>query len=397
MRRRTLLIGAGGLLGAWGIAELVWVRTSSAARNTSVFNVRDYGASGDGSQDDTDAFKLAFKAARDAGGAVQVLIPPGHYPVSTSLIMSAGMTVTAYGARIVRGTDSGALLKNFDGKSNAPGYSGPGGLVVQGGTWDMAGGQYTDRCDAMAFGHAEDIRIEDCTILEVPSAHAVELNGVRKVRVVNCVFDGLDTTHAPRAEKEAVQITAATSNANLPFGPHDDTPCDDIELTGCTLRASASGSGPFGSLCGDHGGREGVLHSRIRVIGNHVEAAAGNGVRVADWQDSTIQDNTVEGAQLAGIEIHSLGGNAMSDIRVEHNTIRRTGRAGIAAAGTEETPVTGLIVTGNTVAPLTGQPGIQLEYAPRAVVSGNTTRTGLSPGVQVQHSQGTRLTANSEA
>lgn len=394
MRRRTLLLGAGGLLGAWGLADLAWVRASSADRNSPVFNVRDYGASGTDGKDDTKAFQRAFAAARNAGPDVEVLIPPGRYLVSASLVMSARMTVSAYGARILRGADCGALLKNFDTDSHAPAYTGPGGLVVRGGIWDMAGGRYTEECDAMAFSHAEDVLVQDCTILEVPSAHAVEFNGVRKGRIVNCVFDGLDATQATRADKEAIQITASTSAENLPFPPYDDTPCDDIVVSGCTLRASVSGSGPFGSLCGDHDGQPGVLHSRIHVTGNRVEAAAGSGIRASDWQSSAIEDNTIESAQQIGIQVHSLVGNPMDGIVVARNVVRRTGAGGIVVTGTDKNPVTGLTVKGNSVAAVVGQPGIRLDHAPGAVLSDNTLK-GDSPGIQVDHSPGVRVSGNS--
>lgn len=47
----------------------------------TVFNVKDYGARGDGSNDDTDAIQLAINDAADVGGC-KVLIPDGTYIVS---------------------------------------------------------------------------------------------------------------------------------------------------------------------------------------------------------------------------------------------------------------------------------------------------------------------------
>jgi len=47
-------------------------------------NVRDFGAAGDGKQDDTPAFEAAMKAAAQTGGNV-VRVPRGNYLVPGTL------------------------------------------------------------------------------------------------------------------------------------------------------------------------------------------------------------------------------------------------------------------------------------------------------------------------
>eukprot|EP01079_Euglenida_sp_SAG-EU17-18_P003064 gene3064-3611_t len=44
-----------------------------------VFNVKDYGASGSGTTDDTKAVRATFSAAAVAGGGAVVFPPPGRY------------------------------------------------------------------------------------------------------------------------------------------------------------------------------------------------------------------------------------------------------------------------------------------------------------------------------
>lgn len=56
-------------------------------------NVKDYGAKGDGSSDDT----LAIQAALSAGGGTIVIIPPGIYIISASLTITPGTNVTGSG------------------------------------------------------------------------------------------------------------------------------------------------------------------------------------------------------------------------------------------------------------------------------------------------------------
>lgn len=57
---------------------------------TQAYNVKSYGARGDGSQDDTEAFKKALAAARE-GGIVNV--PAGNYILSDGLVIPAGVIV----------------------------------------------------------------------------------------------------------------------------------------------------------------------------------------------------------------------------------------------------------------------------------------------------------------
>ncbi len=84
--RRTVLKGA-GLLAAGG-AGVALTRDSdsdpvAAPVAITAENVRDHGAAGDGSGDDTRAIQAALDAVPAGGGAV--FFPPGDYPVSAPL------------------------------------------------------------------------------------------------------------------------------------------------------------------------------------------------------------------------------------------------------------------------------------------------------------------------
>jgi len=334
--------------------------------------------------------------------------PISHPIITRGLPLPAGTTVSAYGARIVRNaTECSALLHNVNKEAQYPGYSGPGRITVLGGTWDMAGAVYTRQTDAMAFAHAQDVLIQDCTIVNVPSAHAIELNAVRGVRVVDCVFDGLDTTVAP--DKEAVQITGATSAANLAAPPYDLTPCADVLISGCTLRATATaGYNNFGALCGDHGGAAGMLHRGVRVVDNRIEAATAEAIRVSDWKQAVIQGNIIESARNAGIDVRSRSTtqNALASILIQGNTIDGTGNpdcvsGGITVSGKAGALVTGLVISGNVLSGTQGEHGVYVGYAPQAVVTGNsivgTTRNKNASNcqaIQLDNSPNSVLTDN---
>ncbi|MFG2825217.1 right-handed parallel beta-helix repeat-containing protein [Kitasatospora sp. NPDC048365] len=374
MNRRSILLGAGTLAGTAAAAQLALAPAAAAAGTASVIDVRadPYGAKGDGS-DATAAFTAALDAARAVPGGATLLIPPGVYKVSTSLVLSAGMTVSAYGATVVRGGNTGALVKNVGPGNPAAGtYLGAGRVAVLGGTWDMAGATHTDQCDAMVFAHAQDVLVRDCAILNVPSAHAIELNAVKHARVVDCVFDGLCGTDR---NKEAVQITGATGSNNLPAPPFDFTPCVDVLITGCTLRDSTGGQA-YGVLCGDHGTFEGMQHTGVRVIGNHIEGATEAGVRVAGWRHSAVVGNTVTGSAKIGIQVIEHAANTLEGLVIEGNQILGStdpnSGGGIVVVGPAPGRTKGLVISGNTVKDTLGTAAVFLQYADGAAVTGNT-------------------------
>ncbi|MFJ7067836.1 right-handed parallel beta-helix repeat-containing protein [Streptomyces sp. NPDC101115] len=403
MERRTVMLGMGAFVAALGGGTVLGATPAAAAGRGVVVDVTAHGAKGDGTTDDTSAFQAALAAVKAVPGGATLLVPPGTYPIGTSLVLGAGTTVSAYGARIVRIKDSGALLKNFDSVTPAYGYEGAGDIAVLGGTWDMRGAQFSKQSDAIGFAHCSGVLVKDCTFVDTPSAHAIELNAVRDAAVVDCVFDGLHPGDgASPTTKEAIQITCATEG-NLPAPGYDATPCEDVLITGCTLRAGTT-TGPFGALCGDHWGAVGVHHRRIRVIANTVEKSGAFGIRAADWQDSVIADNTLTGIALHGIYLNSPQGNALSGITVSGNTVRGVDGSG----GISVTVPTGgarhrdLSIVGNTVESVKGEAGIYATQTDGLTIARNTvtstlrlTATGNSQGIHVQKSPNALVTGNS--
>lgn len=77
------LTGGGVVLGrsAFAVTEDVYGDSCSGGASQGWHNVKQYGAAGDGSQNDTAAIQSALDAAHAAGGGT-VLFPPGVYPIT---------------------------------------------------------------------------------------------------------------------------------------------------------------------------------------------------------------------------------------------------------------------------------------------------------------------------
>ncbi|HVX42611.1 MAG TPA: glycosyl hydrolase family 28-related protein [Mycobacteriales bacterium] len=140
--RRRLLGAGGALLGAAGVLAAASPATAATANVRSSYDVRDFGAQGDGATDDTAAIQAAIAAAADAGGGI-VLLPAGTYAIGGTLqirssnigIQGVGMAsqlmaTAADGDMIYAGRDeSGPAVQNvffehFAMRASAPKTSG---------------------------------------------------------------------------------------------------------------------------------------------------------------------------------------------------------------------------------------------------------------------------------
>ncbi|MEU0763300.1 right-handed parallel beta-helix repeat-containing protein [Streptomyces microflavus] len=414
MDRRALMLATGGLLGGAGAAQILAAGPAAAEPAPPVvpiFDVRAHGAVGDGVADDTAAFRIALTAARAVpGGGATLLVPPGSYALGESLLLGPGMTVQAHGARLFRTGNTSALIKNYtSGMPAVAAYEGAGNISVFGGTWDMRGSRFTSTCPAFVFTHADGFTVRDATVLDVPQAHAIELNAVRRARIVDCLFDGVYAgtgTPAVPHRLEAVQITGATNAANLPAPDFDGTPCEDVLITGCVMRNSRPAvNAPYDALCGDHyvasadGPRP--LHRNIRVLANRVENSGAYGVRATDWQQSVIADNTIDSAAVNGIYISSGSGNVLQDIAVTGNTIRGTGSGGgIVVSNSGSGSNSSVIISDNIIRATNGETAIYVSQTGGASITGNIIATTRHPsggncqGIQVQRSPYAVITGN---
>ncbi|MFD6425198.1 right-handed parallel beta-helix repeat-containing protein [Streptomyces sp. NPDC060198] len=414
MDRRALMLATGGLLGGVGTAQVVAGSSAVAAGADAtagpLFDVRLYGAVGDGVADDTPAFRRALADARAVpGGGATLLVPAGSYPLGESLLLGPGMSVRAYGARLFRTGNTSALVKNWTtGMPAVGGYAGAGNISVFGGTWDMRGSTFTSTCPAFVFTHADGLTMRDASVLGVPEAHAVEINAMRRVRIIDCLFDGVyvapGTPTVPNRH-EAVQITGATNANNLPAPDYDGTSCEDVLISGCTVRNSFAALAPYDALCGDHyvasSDAPRPLHRNIRILGNRVEGSGAYGIRATDWQQSVISGNTIDSAAVNGIYVTSGSGNPLQDIAVTGNTVRGTGSGGaivVSNSGTGRN--SSVVVSDNIVRGVAGETGIYIGQSDGASVTGNiiaTTRHpagGNAQGIQLQGSPNALVTGN---
>src|SRR5258706_16137623 len=87
-----------------GLMILPCLTAMSADQRSGAFNVRDFGATGDGTASDTKAINDALDACGKAGGG-QVLVPAGKYVCGTLHLRSHVLLFVAAGATILGTTN----------------------------------------------------------------------------------------------------------------------------------------------------------------------------------------------------------------------------------------------------------------------------------------------------
>jgi hypothetical protein len=122
----ALVLGAVAMALSFGAPEM----KSSEMGNAPVYNVRDFGAVGDGKTIDTQAIDKAIRSCNEAGGGT-VLFTPGEY-VTGTFIMLSHVTLNLEAGAVIKGSTN---LADYLPKSdfNARGSNGEGkrmGLIV---------------------------------------------------------------------------------------------------------------------------------------------------------------------------------------------------------------------------------------------------------------------------
>ena len=221
--------------------------TYTARQIADALNVRDFGAKGDGTTDDSAALQSALDAAHSKGTIVYV--PGGTYLVRHHLNFKSGTTVYGYGATILRGYDKDS--SNFGSTAWLVRDSAQDPVCrdvrIYGLTFDNnaqnyhANSQNIITIGPMVSGNqfrAEDVWFVDCTFQNWINQHALDVAATRGLRVLRCTFRDVLYVQEMAVDKfswsrwEAIQLDCRGWNFDPPL-PLDQ----DWLIEGCTFEA----------------------------------------------------------------------------------------------------------------------------------------------------------------
>lgn len=236
------------------VAALFTGRNGSGLTNLpGILNVKDFGAIGNGTADDTAAISNALYRASLATSGSWVYVPAGTYKFTTNVFIWSNTRLTLDpGATIVRGAAIDNLLRNFsDGSVGLWGAS--SNIVVEGGRWDGNKDTFSSASTLIAFGHSYGVTIRNATFVNGPSTwHCIELNSTRQASISDCTF-----SNAPN--QECIQIDICADVGAFPwFGPFDSTECSSIQIQHCLFDTFFAG-------IASHRWAAGHMHNAITI------------------------------------------------------------------------------------------------------------------------------------
>ena len=205
--------------------------TAEPLLSARVFDVREFGAQGDGKTLDTAAIQKALDECGKAGGGI-VRFPAGTY-LSQPIFLHSQMTIQLDDGAVLRATDERADFANPEKTNSFIAFVNGKNLhdvVITGqGTIDGAGARW--------WGPAEEARRKTPGYV-LPRPNMVVLTGCKNVRVQDVTLQNSPTTHfAPTACEDVivsnVTVKAPAGAANTdgidPFG------CKNVLITRCRI------------------------------------------------------------------------------------------------------------------------------------------------------------------
>ncbi len=192
-----------------------------------VFNVKDYGAVGNGSTDDTTAIQAALNAANTATGGI-VFFPGGfNYLISAPLVIYSNTTVSAMDATIALASSSNCNML-IDSAHNGNVQTVPStmsNITVIGGTWDRGSNNGTNNGTHSIVLGGNKPTVEKATFKSTAGKYAVlfqnAINFVaRDLFMDNTFSDGVHI-QGPSARGYIENIRGTTGDDMVAITPND--------------------------------------------------------------------------------------------------------------------------------------------------------------------------------
>ncbi len=361
--------------------------TNSRAGSITVLNVKDFGAEGDGSTDDTQAIQRALSKSKTEQYEI-VYVPDGIYHISEILVIYENTTLQLNrNAVIIRKADINAMLIN--GTEDVAGFDGQSNITVQGGTWDGNSREFPSNVTPLGFGHARNITVQNLTVLDVYNWHHVEINAIDGATIQDCLFDGMILT---REYTEMVQIDLMGAEGMFPwFGKYDHTTCRNVLINRCIFQ-----NGDTAGI-GTHSTREDARHEYITITNCEFINLKREGIVAQNWQNVNIENNFFRKCNQ-GVFIEALSDTDCKDITITKNKMLDLDLSADSNAIQIHSEKSGsqirhILINGNFLSNI-GSHGIEIDYCDYATIRNNTVKNCKKSGIWSNQSNNLSIAEN---
>ncbi|MCC6791580.1 MAG: right-handed parallel beta-helix repeat-containing protein, partial [Thermomicrobiales bacterium] len=333
---------------------------------TATFDVRTYGAVGNGSTDDAAAFDRAVSAAAAAGGGV-VTVPSGTFIIGSSVKMRSYVTLRGQGSSSVLKLRNGAnvhVIRSAAGTASNPVSNvGVENLYVDGNKANQS-----DNTEAYGIGMVavNDSWVSGITVVNTVRS-GIYLAGSRNT-VSGCSVSGVGLSGSIIGRSG---IVFDNDGVNFPVSCFaQNNSVSNVREHGIKVYTGGTGTVFESNTVSNNGDR-----------GIYVMAASG----------VTVSNNVVSGSGTTGILIGGGGGQGSPNCVVSGNSVSGCVSHGILLWGSS-----GVTVHGNNTVKNNRQNGIYLVDSPKATISGNNiSGNGANGGIVLYNASYSTISSNS--
>jgi parallel beta-helix repeat protein len=316
----TTLAGSGGsALVGFIQAGTGAVATTVQARLRESLSVKDFGATGDASTDDTTAIQNAL----NAGSGRAVYFPAGTYRVSATLVVKTKTTLMGDGInksilKLTSGMSAAAQMLRNDVQSGTINVYYDTDLEFYGLTFD-GNNNATRTVELLSIGKVANTTVTGCSI-QNSTYIGIAFSGVRNVVVSQCYFTNNGRPRPSTVSGPALWTAAsALGNAfdvrveNNFFYSNNWSAAYFMPTRGSFSNNNCLDNGESTLFCNDTGSylriennsitgttRSNISGSGIElgspysiISGNTIDSCASDGISITDVQNVTISDNQI--------------------------------------------------------------------------------------------------------
>jgi plasmin and fibronectin-binding protein A len=279
----------------------------------SALNVKDYGAVGDGVNDDRQAIQDTIDAAAKGLGGGKVYFPEGTYLVKEIVFLRSHTHLEVHEKATIL---NGINIKNhpsivfmtglFTDDGNQVEWEPTEDISYSGGTIDMNGALNEERTKAknlplinssgaFAIGNSKNVTISNVTFKDSYQGHAIQIAGSKNVLVDNSRFLGQALPKTMKdgqiISKESIQIEPLTRKG-FPYALNDNGQKSENVTIQNSYFGKSEKSGELVTAIGTHYQTATTENpSNIKILNNHFDNMMYAGVRFTGFTDILIKGN----------------------------------------------------------------------------------------------------------